>query len=236
MESTQLQMKMLPLFALVMNEPAIIEHKLAPFYSLYTKEIQYSQSVYVMLFGSEIEYPIYGPKFEDHNEKDMSNDDPRAENFDYKQPKFRGSFCKQEGDTTRVDDDCVENLNLKPNISLGSSERKALNGGLKQECPGISPETVLNRRERGKLRKQCRNAVAKDHRGPSEFWYRTRSISRVKEEEEEVQELGNANISRTSKPKENTNKSHSCDLPVKCEEDNEMIVPRSFSYSKSRRP
>ncbi|POO02400.1 hypothetical protein TorRG33x02_013840, partial [Trema orientale] len=25
--------------------------------------------------------------------------------------------------------------------------------------------------ERGKLRKRHRNAVAKDHRGPSEFWY-----------------------------------------------------------------
>ena len=92
------------------------------------------------------------------------------ENFDCKQLKFYGSFCKQEGDT-RVDDRCVENLNLKPPISLGSSERKALNGSLKQECPGIRTEIVLNQRERGKLRKRHRNAVAKDHRGPSEFWY-----------------------------------------------------------------
>ncbi|PON93540.1 hypothetical protein TorRG33x02_108180 [Trema orientale] len=31
-------------------------------------------------------------------------------------------------------------------------------------------------------------------------------------------------------PKENTNKSCSCNLLMKYEEDNEMIVPRSFSY------
>ncbi|PON61996.1 hypothetical protein PanWU01x14_141980 [Parasponia andersonii] len=116
------------------------------------------------------------------------------------------------------------------------SEQKALNGGFKQECLGISPETVLNRREREKLRKRRRNVVAKDPQGPSEMCYRTRSISRVKEEEEEVQELGNANISGISKPKKNTDKSRSRDLPVKCEEDNEMIAPRSFSYTKSRRP
>ncbi|PON62463.1 hypothetical protein PanWU01x14_137840, partial [Parasponia andersonii] len=57
----------------------------------------------------------------------------------------------------------------------------------------------------GNLRKRRRNVVAKDHRGSSEFWHRTRSINRVKEEEEEIQE--NANILRTSKLKDNTNKS-----------------------------
>ncbi|PON60412.1 B3 DNA binding domain containing protein [Parasponia andersonii] len=287
------QMKMLPLFALVMDESAIVEHKLRiptksamifheelsdlatltvpnshrpwhvklekngvngiwlndglqefiNYYSIHSGcilQFVYKRnsvfSVHICdAFGSEIDYPIYGPKIEENNEKDISNDDCRVEIFDSKQPMFHGSFCKQEGDT-RDDDHLVENLDVRPPIFHGSSERKALSGGLKQKYPGISTQIVLNQRERGRVRKQRRNAVSMDHRGPSDFWYRTRSISRIKEEEEKAQELGNANISGISKPKENNNKSRPHDLPVKRENNNEMIVPRSFSYDKSRRP
>ena len=184
--------------------------------------------------GSEIEYPFYGPKFEDHNEGGLLSDYHSVEIVGYKPPIFHGSFGKQVEDT-RVDDlDNVETLDVKTPIFHGSSKRKAV---LEQESFEKSTQNGSNQRERGnRRRKRGRiNAASMDLPGLSHFWYQTRSISRIKEEQAEVQEMENANISEISKPKENNNQSCSRHLPVKCEQDVEMIVPRSFSYSGSRR-
>ncbi|PON60411.1 B3 DNA binding domain containing protein [Parasponia andersonii] len=186
--------------------------------------------------GSEIEYPFNDSMSEEYGEKDLSNDDDHSvELVDSRPPISRGSIGKQEEDT-RVDDHSVEILDIKQTISHGSSTRKALNGGLQKESLGKSTRQVFAQRERGKHRKRGGDAAFMDHRVRSEFLYGTRSKSHVKEEQEEVKELGNADISGRSKLIGNTNKSGLCDFPVKRDEDVQMILPRIFTYSRGKGP
>ncbi|PON97021.1 B3 DNA binding domain containing protein [Trema orientale] len=185
--------------------------------------------------GSEIEYPFNDSMSEEYSEKDLSNDDYSVELVDSRPSISRVPFGKQEEDT-RVDDYSVEILDIKPTISHGSSRRKALNGGLQQESLGKRTRKVFPQRVGGKHRKRGRDAAFMDHRVRSEFLYRTRSKSCVKEEQEEVKELGNADISGRSKLIGNNNKSGSRDFPVKHDEDVDMILPRIFTYSRGKGP
>lgn len=175
--------------------------------------------------GSEIDYPCDSPNrghvvpdFRKHHEKHIGGDDS-VEILDTKPPISLGLRDK-DGDEDRKDVEVVEILDIKPFASDGGAEQDY----------SRKNHIRLFQQKIGRRTSRSKSHTSKDPPTSGVAYWTSRSCR--KDEQADLKEPANDNVPGSGQAKEKK-RSHARAFPAK--EDVEMLFPRSFSYTKSRR-